>query len=70
MLNAYWLAFAVGGEVLDLVSQTGFVAKSVLLLLLAFSVLSWAIILSKWSLFRRARVQSGRFVRAFRKAQR
>jgi biopolymer transport protein TolQ len=70
MLNAYCLAFAVGGEVLDLVSQTGLVAKTVLLLLLAFSVLSWAIILSKWSLLRRARVQSGRFVRAFRKAQR
>ena len=35
-----------------------------------FSVISWAIILSKWSLVRRARVQSGRFVRAFRKAQR
>ncbi|HST09203.1 MAG TPA: MotA/TolQ/ExbB proton channel family protein [Terriglobales bacterium] len=64
------MAFAVGGEVLDLVSQTGLVAKTVLLLLLAFSVLSWAIILSKWSLLRRARVQSGRFVRAFRKAQR
>ena len=70
MLNPYWLASAVGGEVLDLVSQTGFVAKTVLVLLLAFSVLSWAIILSKWSLLRRARVQSGRFVRAFRKAQR
>jgi biopolymer transport protein TolQ len=70
MLNAYCLAFAVGGEILDLVSQTGFVAKTVLILLLAFSVLSWAIILSKWSLLRRARVQSGRFVRAFRKAQR
>src|SRR6201981_3910921 len=70
MLNAYWLAFAVGGEIIDLINQTGFVAKSVLLLLLMFSVLSWAIILSKWSLLRRARVQSGRFVRAFRKAQR
>src|SRR5215475_143446 len=70
MLNAYWLASVVGGEVVDLVSQTGFVAKTVLLLLLMFSVLSWAIILSKWSLLRRARVQSGRFVRAFRKAQR
>lgn len=70
MLNAYCLAFAVGGEILDLISQTGFVAKTVLLLLLAFSVLSWAIILSKWSVLRRARVQGGRFVRAFRKAQR
>src|SRR5246127_3472433 len=69
MLNAYWLAFAVGGEIVDLINQTGFVAKTVLLLLLMFSVLSWAIILSKWSLLRRARVQSGRFVRAFRKSQ-
>ena len=64
------LAVVVGGEIVDLVLQTGFVAKTVLLLLLAFSILSWAIILSKWSLLRRARVQSGRFVRAFRKAQR
>ena len=70
MLNPHWLALVVGGEIVDLVSQTGAVAKTVLFLLLAFSVLSWAIILSKWSLLRRARVQSGRFVRAFRKAQR
>src|SRR5580765_5666743 len=67
---ASWIALVVGGEIIDLVGQTGTVAKTVLLLLLAFSVLSWAIILSKWSLLRRARVQSGRFVRAFRKAQR
>jgi biopolymer transport protein TolQ len=60
----------VGGEIVDLVGETGAVAKVVLLILLIFSVLSWAIILSKWSLLRRARVQSGRFLRAFRKAQR
>src|SRR5271170_2566549 len=63
-------AEVVGGEIVDLVNQTGPVAKVVLLLLLLFSVISWAIILSKWSLLRRARVQSGRFLRAFRKAQR
>src|ERR1700716_314946 len=63
-------AVMIGGEVLDMLSNTGPVAKLVLLILLAFSVLSWAIILTKWSLLRRARVQSGRFVRAFRKAQR
>src|SRR3954452_8439054 len=60
----------VGGEIVDLVSETGAVAKMVLLVLLAFSLISWAIILSKWSGIRRARVQSGRFIRAFRKAQR
>jgi biopolymer transport protein TolQ len=64
------LSVLIGGEITDLVLQTGPVAKTVLLILLAFSVLSWAIILSKWSLLRRARVQSGRFMRAFRRAQR
>src|SRR6202158_5742223 len=63
-------AFFVGGEILDLFLSTGAVAKFVLLTLLAFSLISWAIILTKWSLLRRARVQSGRFLRAFRKAQR
>src|SRR5271155_1311765 len=63
-------ALFIGGEVFDLLTSTGPVAKFVLLTLLAFSVISWAIILSKWSLLRRARVQSGRFLRAFRKAQR
>jgi biopolymer transport protein TolQ len=64
------LADGVGGEVVDIVNETGPVAKAVLLLLLVLSLVSWAIILSKWSLLRRARVQSGRFLRAFRKAQR
>jgi biopolymer transport protein TolQ len=60
----------VGGEIVDLVLQTGSVAKTVLFILIVFSVLSWAVILAKWRLIRRARTQSGRFVRAFRKAQR
>jgi biopolymer transport protein TolQ len=63
-------ALFVGGEIWDLVSTSGPVAKFVLLTLLAFSLISWAIILTKWSLLRRARLQSGRFLRAFRKAQR
>jgi len=64
------LLLFVGGEIVDLVLQTGAVAKTALLLLLVFSVISWAVILSKWRLIHRARTQSGRFVRAFRKAQR
>lgn len=64
------LAVFVGGEIADMISNSGPVAKLVLLVLLAFSLVSWAIILTKWSLLRRARMQSGRFVRAFRKAQR
>src|SRR5271155_3721636 len=65
-----YTSFFVGVEILDLVSTTGPVAKFVLVTLLAFSLISWAIILTKWNLLRRARVQSGRFLRAFRKAQR
>jgi biopolymer transport protein TolQ len=64
------ISLFVGGEIVDLVMQTGAVAKTALLLLLVFSVVSWAVILSKWFLLKRARFQSGRFVRAFRKAQR
>jgi len=63
------LSVFVSGEIVGLVQETGPVAKVVLISLLAFSLLSWAIILSKWGLLRRARVQSGRFLRAFRKAQ-
>ena len=63
-------AVFVGGEIVDMLSSTGAVAKLVLLTLLAFSLISWAIILTKWNLLRRARSQSGRFMRAFRKAQR
>ena len=70
MQFSFLLAAVVGGEIVDLVGETGPVAKVVLLILLLFSVISWAIILTKWSLLRRARVQSGRFLRAFRKAQR
>ena len=52
----------------NLIAQTGPVAKIVLAILLLFSVLSWSIILSKGTKFRRMRAQSGRFLRAFRKA--
>jgi biopolymer transport protein TolQ len=64
------LALFLGGDIVDLVTSTGPVAKFVLLTLLAFSLISWGIIFTKWSLLRRANVQSGRFLRAFRKAQR
>jgi biopolymer transport protein TolQ len=71
LMSLYLLpAAVVGGEILDLVNETGPVAKVVLFILLAFSLISWAIILAKWSLLRRARLRSGRFMRAFRKAQR
>lgn len=64
------LVVFVGGEIVDMISNSGPVAKLVLVALLIFSLISWAIILTKWSLLSRARAQSGRFVRAFRRAQR
>jgi biopolymer transport protein TolQ len=70
MVNHLLFSVALGGEVLNLLWQTGLVAKLVILILLIFSLVSWSIILAKWGRFKRARVQSSRFLRAFRKAQR
>ena len=70
MLISPFLSLVIGGEIVNLVLQTGPVAKVVLAILLFFCVLSWSIILSRWYLLRRARVHSGRFLRAFRRAQR
>lgn len=70
MIPTSQIGFFVGGEILNMVRQTGLVAQTVLVILLIFSVLSWSIILSKWAHLRRARDQSGRFLRAFRRAQR
>jgi biopolymer transport protein TolQ len=66
----YFFASAIGGEITGLIESSGLVAKAVLVILLVFSVASWVIIFSKWGLFRRARVQSNRFMRAFRKSER
>src|SRR6201996_8929278 len=64
------LALAVGGEISGLIESSGLVAKAVLLILLFFSLASWTIIFSKWGLYRRARAQSNRFIRMFRKSER
>ena len=41
-----------------------------MVILLLFSIFSWSVMLAKWAALGRARVQSGRFLRAFRKAAR
>src|SRR5580658_5908362 len=64
------LAEAIGGEISGLIESSGLVAKTVLVILLLFSLASWAIIFSKWGLLRRARRQSNRFMRMFRKSER
>jgi biopolymer transport protein TolQ len=59
-----------GSAVLEMIQNSGPVAMTVLAVLLVGSLFSWAIILGKWGGFRRARLQSRRFLRAFRKASR
>jgi biopolymer transport protein TolQ len=66
------LAFA-GGMFLqlgiwDLIRSSGPLPKAIMLLLLVFSLLSWAVIFSKWNVFRQARLANRQFLRAFRKA--
>jgi len=70
MIKISLVGLYIGGEIVSLVRETGPVAQAVLVVLLVFSILSWSIILSKWASLRRARTQSARFLRAFRKAQR
>lgn len=62
-------AFFVGAEVVDLVRNSGLVVRAVLVVLLVFSLFSWTLIYAKWSSFRRARLQSGRFLNSFRRTQ-
>ena len=50
----------------SILANTGWVARGVLLLLLLFSIISWAMILQKVGLFSRVRGQSDQFLRIFR----
>lgn len=54
-------------NVLDLIAQSGIVAKVVLAILLIFSIVSWAIIIDKLRAFRRLRTESQQFLRMFQK---
>ena len=57
-----------GGDIISLVWQSGPMAKFVLLVLLIFSVVSWAIMIEKHFLIRKARQQSREFLAVFRKS--
>ena len=59
-----------GSALMEMVHNSGPVAFAVLITLLLASVFSWTIMLTKWSSFRRASVQSRRFLRAFRQSGR
>lgn len=61
---------APGSALMEMVRNSGPVAFAVLILLLIASLFSWSIMLSKWRYFSRARKESTRFLRAFRKSGR
>ena len=56
----------MGGELLDLVLEAGVVVKLVLLVLLAASVFSWALIGYKWRSLRGAAEDNAAFLEAYR----
>ena len=56
----------VAGELSNLIQQTGWVARAVLIILFFFSLFSWALIFQKLSLFGRLRRRTTSFLRAFR----
>ncbi len=66
-LQSLPLTGSLSQNVLDLVLNAGIVAKTVLAILLLFSVVSWAIILDKLRVFRRLRKESEEFLLLFRK---
>jgi biopolymer transport protein TolQ len=57
-------------DIVHLVTNAGPVGKFVLLALLAFSIVSWALIVEKWLRFRRMRRHTTAFVKVFREARR
>ena len=57
------------GEVWQLLTNTGPVARLVLLMLLVFSILSWAIIIRKFRVFRAAKIESLEFLKVFRQSK-
>lgn len=58
-----------GNTVLNLIFQAGPVVKTVLVILLFFSVFSWAIIFYKYRFLSRVEQESGEFQRNFRKSK-
>jgi biopolymer transport protein TolQ len=52
-----------------LIEQTGWVARTVLLILLGFSLFSWAVILEKYKLFRQIDAQTRNFLKMFRSSR-
>ena len=61
---------SLSGGILALVWNAGPIAKFILLVLMVFSIVSWALIVEKAWQFRRVRRQTFEFLRVFREARR
>ena len=66
---AVFLQEAGGQSILNLIEQTGVVARIVLIILLCFSIFSWAVMYVKWKRFKELRLHGDRFLSAFRRAR-
>jgi len=53
----------------ELIESAHIVPQAVMVILAIFSLLSWAVIFSKWNIFRQAQAANRSFLRAFRKAK-
>ncbi|MGH9254703.1 MAG: MotA/TolQ/ExbB proton channel family protein [Vicinamibacterales bacterium] len=60
--------FAGSGDVITLIAETTPLNQAVLIILVVFSVVSWAIILQKFWSFRRAERHTARFLDVFRRS--
>jgi biopolymer transport protein TolQ len=56
-------------SIMDMISHSSWTAKAVLLVLLLFSIISWAIILHKMFVYRLAKEEDGRFMAIFSKSE-
>ncbi|MEW6584885.1 MAG: protein TolQ [Nitrospirota bacterium] len=59
----------MNNSALQLILQAGYVVKGVMLILLFFSIVSWAIIFFKQKYFSRANRESAEFLRAYRSSK-
>lgn len=69
MVNFYFASILIDSNLTNIIAQTGWVARGVLLLLLVFSVISWAMIFQKLCLFKQIQRDSDRFLQIFRAAR-
>ena len=65
MVSEMGIGAGMGADVVELVSHAGLVVKMVLMILLFFSIVSWAIIIVKFRAFRAAEKESRSFLDLF-----